>query len=179
MAITITEALAELKTIDKRLSKKKEYVGRNLFRLEQMKDPLANDGGSVEVVKRELQAIKDLEERKVAIRRAIRKANDDTTITVGTQSRSMADWLAWRRDVLPSRKEYFRILTSTIEAQRRQGVNKNSKVVSPGEEAKPNDVLIHLSETDLARWVEELEEIEGALDGQLSLKNATVVIEVG
>ena len=56
-------------------------------------------GGSVSAIKRELQAIHDLEERMVRIRRAIQHANQVTNVTIGKQARSIADWLVWRRDV--------------------------------------------------------------------------------
>lgn len=176
MPTTVTEALAELKTIDKRLDKKREFVGRNLFRPEQLKDPLQADGGSVEVIRRELQAIDDLEQRKVAIRRAIRVANDTNNITINGVTRPIADWLAWRRDVLPRRKLFLSQLTQTIEAQRRQALSKGSKVV-PQEEAKPTDIVVNVAEGDLAKSAESLEEVEGTLDGLLSLKNATITID--
>lgn len=41
----ITEALAELKTLNKRVEKKKEYVKAYLYRQEGLKDPLEKDGG--------------------------------------------------------------------------------------------------------------------------------------
>lgn len=65
---TITEALAELKTINARLETRRQNVGQYLMRDARLKDPLETDGGSVEYVTRERQAIKDLEERIVQIR---------------------------------------------------------------------------------------------------------------
>ena len=44
--LTITEALAEIKTLEKRIQKKQEFVGSFLYRQEQFKDPLAAQGGS-------------------------------------------------------------------------------------------------------------------------------------
>lgn len=55
MAITITEALAEIKTIGKRIDSKKQFVTSHLARQDGVKDPLEKDGGSAELLKRERQ----------------------------------------------------------------------------------------------------------------------------
>ena len=43
--ITITEALAEVKTIEKRVTKKQDFVASHVLRQEMIKDPLAEQGG--------------------------------------------------------------------------------------------------------------------------------------
>ena len=63
-------------TAEKRIAKKREFVLGYLLRQEMLKDPLEKDGGSVSALRRELQAIHDLEEWRVAIRRAIRAGID-------------------------------------------------------------------------------------------------------
>src|SRR3954451_8770915 len=113
--ITITEALAELKTIDKRIEKKREFVLTYLLRQEMFKDPLEKDGGSVSAIKRETQAIHDLEERKIVIRRAIQQANERNSIAVGKQARSIADWLVWRREVAPIQQQFLANIRVKIE----------------------------------------------------------------
>ena len=45
-AITVTEALAEIKTTQKRIEKKREHILNFAWRQERMKDPLERDGGS-------------------------------------------------------------------------------------------------------------------------------------
>ena len=57
--VTITSALAELKLITKRLDRKKDFVRSFLWRQEIMTDPLERQGGSIEAIKRTLQAIGD------------------------------------------------------------------------------------------------------------------------
>lgn len=71
--LTLTEALAELKTIDKRIVTKQNNILTYAARQDLIKDPLEKDGGSVKFVKEEKQGMNDLETRKVAIRRAIAK----------------------------------------------------------------------------------------------------------
>ncbi len=73
MSMTITEALAEIKTIGKRLEKKKQAVLTNIGRDSRLKDPLDD---SVKFVKEERQAIEDLEKRIVTIRTAIPQGSE-------------------------------------------------------------------------------------------------------
>jgi hypothetical protein len=176
--ITITEALAELRTIDRRIGKKREFVTTYLLRQEMFKDPLEKEGGSVSAIRRELQSIHDLEERKILIRRAIQQANEATMVTVGKQTRSIADWLVWKRDVAPTLQAFLAQLRGKIEQARQEAARKGAGLSGSAESAKPNDVIVNVNEQQLARDIESLEETLGALDGQLSLKNATVLIDV-
>jgi hypothetical protein len=176
--ITITEALAELKTIDKRIAKKREFVLSYLLRQEMFKDPLEKDGGSVSAIKREMQSVHDLEERKIVIRRAVQQANERNTITVGRQTRSIADWLVWRREVAPTQQQFLANIRGKIEQARAEAARKGAGLSNSADAAKPNDVIVNINEQELAREIEGLEDVLGTLDGQLSLKNATLLIDV-
>jgi hypothetical protein len=176
--VTITEALAELKTIDKRIAKKREFVLAYLLRQEMFKDPLEKDGGSVSAIKRETQAIHDLEERKIAIRRAVQQANERNTVSVGKQMRSIADWLVWRREVAPIQQQFLANLRARIEQARQEATRRGASLGASAEAAKPNDVIVNVNEQELAQHIEELEDVLGKLDGQLSLKNATLLLDV-
>lgn len=179
--LTITEALAETKTIDKRIAKKREAIGTYLARQEKVKDPLAADGGSVQFIKREEQAVSDLEERLVAIRRAILAANTTTQVSVNGDTRSIQDWLTWRREVAPKQQAYLAAMRGGIQKVRQECQQKGFAVVSAvAQVGEPgaNDVLVNISEQELAGRIERLEEILGTLDGQLSLKNATTTVSL-
>jgi len=102
--ITITEALQEVKTIDARIQKKKEFVFNFLFRQNTQRDPHKKDGGSAVLIAQERQAINDLLERKISIRTAINIANAENSITIGKQTRTISEWLVWKRDVAPTMK---------------------------------------------------------------------------
>lgn len=173
---TITEALAELKVLDKRIQKKREFAGQYALRPEQVKDPLEKDGGSVESIRRELQAATDLEEEKVAIRRAIQSANASNRITVSGRERSIADWLVWRRDVAPHTQAFLQGISRSIQTQRQELLKKGVQMTTP-DTAKPSDIVINVDEGALSKQMEDLEALLGTLDGQLSLKNATITIE--
>lgn len=174
--ITITEALAEIKTIGKRVEKKKQFIGQYLLRQERLKDPLEKEGGSVEGIRRERQAIRDLQQRAVDIRLAIDAANEASKITVADQTRSIAEWLIWRREVAPAEQKFLGEIRSGIERVRQDVTKKGGAMVSVGDAAKPDDIIVHINEGELAKEIEAMETILGALDGQLSLKNATIVI---
>lgn len=178
MAQTITEALAELKTIAARVAKKRDFIKGCLGRQEAFKDPHEKDGGSAKIIAQERQAIGDLEARIVAIRSAIQKANRETAITmVGGGTKSIQDWLVWRRDIAPAQKAFLESVRSTVNQIRTNAQTKGFGV-NVTENAKPQDVIINVDEYALSQEIEQMEETLGNLDGQLSLKNATVVIDI-
>lgn len=174
--MTITEALAEMKLLDKRLEKKQEFVRTYLMRQEKEKDPFDKDGGSKQLIKQEMQSINDLQARKVAIRRAIQEANANNSITVLGETRPIADWLVWRREIAENHGHFMTQLQAMIqqtrERYRAQGVMVGDTVT------KPSDYVVNLNEKELVDARERFEEILGLLDGQLSLKNATIVIDL-
>ena len=177
--LTITEGLAEIKTIGKRIEKKREFIGQYIARQEGLKDPLLNEGGSRKVIERERQGIRDLEERIVTIRRSIQTANSTETIALGGESRTIADWLVWRREVSAGRQAFVNRLRTSIINIRTDAQKKGMAVVTKESEARElSDIIVNVDESEMAAEAERIEEILGALDGQLSLKNATIAIEV-
>lgn len=177
MGITITEALAEIKTIQKRIEKKREFVRQFLARQDGIKDPLEKDGGSFQAIARERQAISDLENRVVALRRGVQTANETTPVTISGTTRTVADWLVWRRDVAPGYQQFLGSLRASLNGVRDQARKQGVGMVAATAQAeKPTDFIVNINEQDLAAEIERLEETLGQLDGQLSLKNATVAI---
>ncbi len=173
--MTITEALAETRTIAKRIASKRSFVIQYLMRMDNVKDPLEKDGGAPKVIAQEMQAIADLENRLVEIRRQISKANEDTKITIEGMEKSIADWLVWRREVSPDRQQFFKQLRSKLEQVRSVARREGSSMYGP--DAKPEkatDIVVNIGEQDLAKESERIESILGQLDGLLSLKNATI-----
>lgn len=177
MPITITEALATIKTIDKRIAKKNEYIRAFATRQDGYKDPLATDGGSFNVIQREQQAIGDLENEKIRLRRGIAVVNDETDLTIQGTTRSVAEWLIWRREVAPNAQQRLNGLRQVITVARNEAKKNGLTVVGPGSVAeKPSDLHVNVNEAKLAGEIEQLETTLGELDGALSLKNATVTI---
>lgn len=180
---TITEALAEVKTINARIEKKREFILANIARQELQKDPLAAQGGTKQVIDQELQAITDLQARLVKIRSAINDANQKNTIAIhfeggGSHEHSIADWITWKREVAPQRRILWDSIQNQVNSVRSQATSKGFRLVERGPPDKDSDVILHVDLHYVARQREQLEEILGKLDGMLSLKNATITIDV-
>ena len=177
MPQTITEALAEIKTIGKRIEKKRAGIMPFLARQDGVKDPHDKDGGSTQFIENERQSIADLSKRVIALRRGIQRANDVTEITVGELTMTISDWLTWRREVAPGQKAFLGQLAAQVAGARQQAQKMGAQVAAAGAATQPQDFIININEKELAAQIDTLEEILGTLDGQLSLKNATVMID--
>lgn len=175
--MTITEGLAEIKTLVKRIEKKREFVLTYLWRQEGNKDPLEKDGGSSKAIAEARQAITDLESRIVAIRGAITEANRTTDLNVCGRTMSIYDWLTWRREVSAGAKDFIRSIQTGLRQIRTQAAQKQIMVVE-GRGENLSDIVVNVSESAIADEAERMEETLGNLDGLLSLKNATVTISV-
>lgn len=178
MEVTITEALAELKLIKARVEKKKQFIANYLARQEGVKDPLEKQGGSVAALKAERQSVMDLLNRFVKIRSAVADANSKTNLTILDVTRSVADWLVWKRDVAPVVKNIQDSMASSINSVRNDGRKKGLNVVAEGQAQRPDDIIVNIDEKELAEESEKTVETLGVLDGKLSLHNATVKVVV-
>jgi len=176
--ITITEALQEVKTIDARIQKKKEFIFNFLFRQNNQRDPHEKDGGSASLIAKERQSINDLLERKISIRNAINVANAENSITIKDQSRTISEWLVWKRDVAPTLKAVLNETAARLQSMR-QDVSRKGLTVTQNAPAEVTlDVIVNVNEAELAKQIENLEETLSTLDGQFSLRNATISIEI-
>jgi hypothetical protein len=175
MNMTITEALAEIKTINKRLMKKRDFVLSHTIRDDKLKDPLEKDGGSQKVLDAERQSISDLEARVVRLRSAINKSNQETKLTIGSATRTVSDWLIWRREVMPAYQKFLVQMNAKIQSGREALAYSRHRA---GDDEDVSDLVVNIDEKALGTEAEELEGILGNLDGQLSLLNATVSIEI-
>lgn len=178
---TITEALAEFKTIDARIVKKVEFINLYIARQEALKDPMEKDGGSAKVLLQERQALGDLFERKILLRQAIQSANADVMLEIRGKTRTIAEWLTWRREVAPVYQGFLEGLVKRLNMIRAEAKSKGFAVAQASAQigdSKPSDVIVNIDEKKLADEREALEETLGLLDGLLSLKNATTTISV-
>lgn len=180
MGITITEALAEIKTVGKRIEKKRAFVGGFLARQDGVRDPLEKDGGSAKVITEERQGIADLESRIIGLRRGIQRANDETAVTINGVTRTISEWLTWRRDVAPGQKAFLASIQGGLANVRNQAKQQGAAMISATAitaDTKPTDIVVNVDERAIGDEIEQLEDTLGQLDGQLSLKNATVLID--
>jgi len=173
--ITVTEARAELKTIGKRVQKKKQVVMAHLVRLDRIIDPLAEEGGSEAAVAEARQGIQDLLGRIVEIRAAIQKSNLYTELTIEGETKTVAEWLTWRKEAAPLAKNLLDDIAVGIDSGDRQLRTVHDQ--NPDQENQPA-LVVNVSRKELAEQREKMETILGTLDGKLSLLNATTHIEL-
>lgn len=176
--MTITEGLQEIKTLTKRVQKKREFIDRYLYRSNSLRDPHESSGGSIKLIAQELQAIEDLESNIVTIRQKITDANKSTVVTIGDVTKSIAEWLIWRREIANSRKRFLESLYDKLNRTREECNRRGLTIVASKDEnaAGINDVVVNINEKSIVDEIEQIEEILSTLDGKLSLKNATTNI---
>lgn len=180
MTMKITEAMSEIKLFAKKIASQREFIIRNLKREEWRKDPFEKDSTTQEAqVRAAIQSINDLERNMVAYRFAITKANMKEKVSLEGVEMTIAEWLIWRREVLPLRKQLLGNLANQIAnvGAEQQRVNR----VFPGrdaEQVQPVNFVINVSDKWLMAEIEKLDAIEQRLDGQLSMLNANIEVEL-
>lgn len=177
--LTITEALAEIKTIGKRIETKNYQLQGYLVRDSRMRDPMEKDGGSVEYVKRERQAIKDLQKRVVDLRMAIQQSNMVTKLAINGTEMTVYEWLIWRREVAPTMKTQLSEVWSILQNARTRS-ERGHRIIAAAAAVQgsdtPAEIIVNVNEQELAQERENIEKLLGDLDGRLSLSNATTII---
>lgn len=178
MKTTITEALAEIELIKKKIKKKEDFIATNSTFATHVPDPFKSEGGQTKVVTQELQAVSDLYKRWVKIRSAIAAANLEETITLGEDKRSISEWLVWRREVAEKQRDFLgRAARNTLDFLKSKSNTPDAYKNDEGKTVLVSwESAIHVD--DLLKKEETIETILGELDGKLSLKNATITIEI-
>lgn len=182
MEITITEALAELKIINKRIATKRQFIQQNAVRHAIIVDPFEGESSTQrDRVTAELQAIGDLITRYLFIRQSISIANHATELTIGTVTRTVATWLVYRREqadgaLLLMKQMQQAAVNMRNEIAQKLGQQPNPSGIAP--DIKRWQVQVNFDEGALASAIEAADDVMGRLDGLLSLHNATVKIKV-
>lgn len=173
----ITEAMAEIKLCIRKIETNLEFVQRNLIREDWRRDPFEKDGTTQEAqVKAALQSITDLQERIVELKFKINVSNMSQQLEVGGVSRTVAEWLIWRQNVLPLEQRALKMLATLMANMAiQQPMGKRTFAGAPTSE-QPTNFIINVSDKWLHTRIQKLEEIEQRLDGQLSILNANTEI---
>lgn len=178
MKTTITEALSEINLIKKKIESAQQTVLSVLNKPKHLDDAFKSDGGSPKLIERQVQSMNDNFSRLEKIRSAVSQANLDTSITVGETTKTIFDWLTWKREVAESHLTFAK----NVYTQAKVELDRVARVpqVYKDEEGKTHLLEIE-SNVDLGTWLkkqEVLTETLEKLDGQLSLKNATVLVDI-
>ena len=176
--MTITEALAEIKTINARILKRLETAVPYLLRDSRIRDPLEKDGGSASFIASEMQAVADLRTRAILLRTSIQKINLEKAISVNGDTRTVSEWLTWRREHSATQKSFVENLIRSI-GNAREKFRKEGGVTAL--QNRPSGVpegelVVNLDERWILSEQDRLEKSLGDLDGQLSLFNARTEI---
>lgn len=173
--LTITEALQQIKTSLARIASKRGEVTSRVAQDSRMVDPLQNQGGTREFIKAALQSVQDLEKRIVALRVGINQANLNSSVEINGDSRTVAEWLVWKRELVSNQQTFFVQVSRNIQTGRNNAGTAN-RTLQAG--AAPVDVTVFIDERKFAADTEHLNEVLSVLDGRLSAFNATHTIEV-
>lgn len=175
--LTITEALSELNLIKKKVDNKRKVVAGSLLRAKHEKDAFENVGGIRQFIIGELQAIDDLDSRFLKIKGSIAKANIENLITINGFTKTIHDWLNWKRDLADTQKKFTFNLYSFPKGE----LERLSKQPQIYLDEKQEKHLVEFESTidypSFLKKSEELNDTFDRLDGQLSLKNATIVVD--
>lgn len=176
--ITITEALSEINLIKKKIQAKQTKIQGMLTQVEHLPDPWAQLGGASAVIKAEYQAIMDLQERLKSIRAGISQANLENTIHLGVRSLSIHDWLIWKREIYKPHEQFIKSVNSAVKSYIDQASKSPQVYKDDAGNVQLVKTKVNIEYPDWQRYEQELMEINEKLDGQLSLKNATIFIEI-
>lgn len=178
--LTITEALAEIKTIGKRIETKQSQLESYIVRDSRMRDPMEQGGGSTAFILRERQAINDLQKRIVELRTKIQQSNMVTRLALNGQDMTVYEWLIWRREVAPTASNQLSRIWQTLQNARRgaqqRGVNVIAAAAAVQSGNDVSEIIVNVNEQEIAKERENVEAVLGELDGRLSLINATTTI---
>lgn len=173
--MTITEALAEIKLIGKKLDSKGDTILKNLTRFEHMPDVL---GDSKSVLAQEMQSMSDLWARHIKIRSAISKANLTETIKINDDEMTISEWITWKREI--SAKELN--MCTNIRNKLKMETDRAASNPQAYKDADQNNqffkLICNLSYHQYVERSQYIQERLDKLDGLLSLKNATTIVEV-
>lgn len=178
MKITITEALSEVNLIKKKITSQQASVLGMLWRPKHIKDIFESEGGTEALIKRNTQSLTDLSKRLEKIRGAIAAANLDNEITIGETTKTIFDWLTWKREASESQLKFTKQVYDSTKGELDR--LSRSPQVYKDDEGKTHllEVVPNIDLGEYLRKQEILTEVIEKLDGQLSLKNATILIDI-
>lgn len=130
------------------------------------------------MISKEHQSMRDLQRRLQRIRAAISQANLDNMITVNDMTQSIHDWLIWKREIAAESNGFLQLITHQTKVHMDQAGKSPQVFKDEKEQLKVVKWIYHIDYSEWLRMYEKGNEALEKLDGQLSLKNATIVVEI-
>ena len=206
--ITVTDALAELTLLEKRITSATAALGNNalitVVEVEKVPTGFRNRQEYETKAKAALQRVDDLIARRRTIKRAIVLSNASTMVTVANEEMTVAEAIEMKHFI-----EYYQVVLGTMQTAHKQTLKqyqvslakikerldkfalevlgKNESVGSDKYQSLADDFLARegvelLDPTNLAEELERrqnfIEEFTSTVDRGLSISNARTMIEV-
>lgn len=191
--MTISQSLAELKLLDKKISKKSStsMVGYSIA-------GRVRDAFDVKVAEAALRSVEDMIKNRDKIRNAINVSNMKTKVTVAgvkmtvSEAINTKDTIAYKKVLLSEMKNRFSYVTRCVDNANTEmrdrldfqiGAIEDKKLISQVTEdfTKRNEAVI-VDPVDIAKYIETLEteilDFESEVDYVLSTSNAITTVEV-
>lgn len=168
----LIEALKELPLIEKK-------VARNVEKLREYAS--AVDNGKVDLkfstealqrkeIESLLQSSNDLANRADKLRRAIALTNANTNVTIKGETRTILEWISFRRNTFQLRLSALQALSDTASTQQMRN--------TPVDPAVGIRVVRFYDEKNKNEKIEDLHNLYDAVDSTLEIVNATTDIVV-
>jgi len=157
---TIQEGLEDTETFLRELDERRKFILDHVVHEAYQQDPLEDRGGSKSAIREALEAIDRLSEMILVTRVAINKARANTDVTVSKTTKTVEEWLIWRKELSIGALSFVEYLAEKVRNAREWG----------------DDFLVNLDEEELAQMEKDLLETLGELDGKLSVIYATTDI---
>lgn len=185
MEMTVTEALGELRLIEKKMQKKR---GAMLPYLTGYMDALEKNGGQEKLVADNQLSLADLAARHIEIRLAIQESNRTSKLLIKDEGTSreetVAWWLTWKREIAAGQRQHLSQCLRHIEQakatheQARFNAEKQRKPSDDGPQPASPDLIVFVDERKMQEELAQIEYCLEKLDTLLTLHNSTTVISV-
>jgi len=179
--LTISEALAELKILGDRLAMNAKFVLDHVARDERQRDPFEREQSTAAAqIAQRMDSSRDLRARAVALRRAIALKNFEVRVEIEGVTRSVGEWLIWRREIAKGYGAELAALVGHIERLQSTVAQQNLRMRTDntGSSGEPVRLALMLGLAELQTLREQHQSTLGVLDGRLRVVNATTTIEV-
>lgn len=177
--MTITEALAEIRTLEKRVAKKREEIQQYLYRQHGIRDEMEDHGGSAAYIEKLEQSIADLLSEHTWIRTEIQRMNLLTVLEIEGIEHTVAQWLVWKREISEGERTHVATITQMMASMRERARRDGVAAVSRETDAEDRkDYILHIDPAAHAERADQLEKVLGLLDGKLTLVNSTTTIDI-
>lgn len=176
--ITITEALSEINLIKKKIASKRTKILSALVRVEHVKDPFESDGGSAKMIDAETQSVNDLHTRLINIRSGVSEANLAHTISISEVTMSIHNWLIWKREIAKDNLAFLKNECTTIKGHTDALSTRPQMYKDANDQPQFIKTVVNADYAKLLHVEERMSGVFEQLDGKLSLKNATILIEI-